>query len=241
MYLKTPKRYTAKGSRRPLLNLHWLWLYLLFPVILIPLVLVWDYRDSLRDLMGKFIDQHPVVLYNAPTPTPTALPSNCAQQLGDTFSAGHIKKALDLLQCVAQGAPNNPNVYNLVAQQLIFRSYATNDAMLKEAVAAGQQAINANPEIPDGWVSEALALDWSGKPQEALGYALRASDLNDKDPMVTVVVAEIYSDLQKDDQANKMVDDAIDAAKAAKPLNRAALANAYYVKPQLLLSSDGKE
>src|SRR5258708_2477253 len=241
MYLKTPKRYTAKGSRRPLLNLRWLLLYLLFPVILIPLILAWDYRDQLAPWIGDKVKQINVSLPLAPTPTATALPSNIGEQLGTDFSTGKINQALDLLQSVAQVSPNDPTVYNLIAQHLIFRSYSTNAAMLKEAVAAGQRPINAAPEIPDGWGSEALVLDWSGKPQEALGYVLRATELNDKDPMAMVVMAEIYSDLQKDDQANKMVDDAIDAAKAAKPLNRAALAHAYYVKAQLLLSSDGKE
>src|SRR5258708_23860570 len=38
-----------------------------------------------------------------------------------------------------------------------------------------------------------------------------------------------------------MIDEGIPAAKAAKPVKRPAWVHAYYVKAQLLLSSDGKE
>src|SRR5258708_26227265 len=148
MYLKTPKRYTAKGSRRPLVNLRWLWLYLLFPVILIPLILAWDYRDQLAPWIGEKVKQVNLSLPQAATPTATALPSNIGEQLGTDFSTGKINLALDLLQSVAQVSPNDPTVYNLIAQHLIFRSYSTNAAMLKEAVAAGQPAVTAAPPIP---------------------------------------------------------------------------------------------
>src|SRR5258708_22355571 len=120
MYLKTPKRYTAKGSRRPLLNLRWLLLYLLFPVMLIPLILAWDYRDQLAPWIGDKLKQVNLSLPQAATPTATALPPDIGNQLGTDFSLGKINQALDLLQSVAQVSPNDPNVYNLIAQNLDF-------------------------------------------------------------------------------------------------------------------------
>jgi tetratricopeptide (TPR) repeat protein len=243
MYLRTPKRYTAKGSRRPLLNLKWLWLYLLVPVCLLPLVLAWDYRDSIQAPINQFFVDHPLNFFQMPTPTPTELPKDIGPSLKDAFSAGHIGKAISLLSSISDATPNDIVFHGLLTQLLVLRSYGSNKPMLSEAIKAGQNTINADPEVADGWIAEAMALDFAGSPQQALSYILRASEIAERNPLVMAVMAEIYSDLGKYDQASKLIDEAITAAKAKNPLDRLALSHAYYVKAQILISTaaDGKE
>src|SRR6184192_861802 len=104
MYLRTPKRYTKKGMRRSLINLRWLWLYLIAPVILIPTVLVWQMRDSIGPQIGDWVSQH--VKINQPTPTPTIPPQNYQQLLRDAFTSARLNRAVDLLK---QFTADNPN------------------------------------------------------------------------------------------------------------------------------------
>jgi tetratricopeptide (TPR) repeat protein len=237
MYLRTPRRYTPKGQRRRSINLRWLWLYILVPVLLIPLVLAWDYRDVLRNDIDAWIRSHPVDL-NPPTPTATIAPKDYARILSDAFQSGRIDKYISVLKSFAtEVAPNDASVSSVLAQLIILRSAYSSDpnpAKLEEASQIGQQAINANPEVADGWIAMALVLDWSNKPQEALPYALHAKDFDDKNPMMLAVLGEIYHDLKRDDVAIKLIGQAIAAAQTANPINRAALSHAYYVKAKIL-------
>ncbi len=239
MYLRTPKRYTEKGKRRSLINLRWLWLYILVPVILIPALLVWDFRDQLRPIIGNMI---PTIVINPPTPTATIPPKDYANLMSNAFQVGDINAAITLLKgFTAEVAPNDVTLHSLLAQLIVLRAYGGDPVKLDDARTAAQRAINANPEAADGWVTTALVLDWSSKPQEALPYALRAKDLDDKSLMVQAVLAEIYHDLQKDDLATKLIDDAIKVAKSDPKVNKAALSHAYYVKGLIVSNTDGKE
>jgi tetratricopeptide (TPR) repeat protein len=247
MYLRTPKRYTAKGQRRRLLNLRWLWLYLVAPLILIPSVLAWQFRDQLIPRVGEAVGRVHISI-NEPSPTPTIPAQDYQTLLRDAFQTGRMGKAVELLKSFAQVVPNDPGVHSLLAQLLVLRGAYSGDpdpALLNEAYEVAQQAINANPESSDGWITMALVLDWSNKPQQALPYALRAKDLDadGKSIMVQAVLAEIYHDLQKDQLAEPLIDKAIKSAKGANPINRAALAHAYYVKARILYdtSSDGSQ
>ncbi|MCC7448288.1 MAG: tetratricopeptide repeat protein [Anaerolineae bacterium] len=238
MYLRTPKRYTEKGKRRSLINLHWLWLYILTPVVLIPALILWDYRDEIRPIVGQMI---PTIVINPPTPTATIPPKDYAQLMSNAFQVGDINTAITLLKGFTMDvAPNDVTLNTLLAQLIVLRAYGGDPVKLADALTAAQRAINANPEVADGWITMALVLDWSGKPQEGLPYALRAKDLDEKSLMVQAVLAEIYHDLEKDDLATKLIDDAIKVAKSDPQVNRAALSHAYYVKGLIESNSDGK-
>src|SRR5258706_5845699 len=205
MYLRTPKRYTAKGQRRRLLNLRWLWLYILAPLILIPSVIAWQYRDELIPRVGEIVGSVHIAI-NQPSPTPTIPAQDYQNLLREAFDTGRIGKAVELLKSFVQVAPNDPGVHSLLAQLLVLRGAYSGDpdpALLNDAYEIGRRAINANPESSDGWITMALVLDWSNKPQQALPYALRAKDLDSdgKSIMVQAVLAEIYHDLQKDQLA----------------------------------------
>src|SRR5436190_22345332 len=104
MYLRTPKRYTKKGMRRNLINLRWLWLYLIAPVILIPSVLAWQMRDTIGPQIGDWVSQH--VKFNQATLTPTIPAQNFQPLLRDAFTSARLNKAIELLK---QFTASNPN------------------------------------------------------------------------------------------------------------------------------------
>ncbi len=244
MYLRTPKRYTKKGSRRSLLNLRWLWLYLIAPVILIPSVLAWQFRDDLSQRVSQLVGRVHIAV-NAPTPTATIPAQDFQKLLHDAFQSARMNRAVDLLKQFTDSVPNETTFHSLMAELIILRgaySGSADPAVLDDAYQAGQRAINANPESAEGWTAMALVLDWSNKPQDALPYVLRAQDLDPSSLMAQAVLAEIYHDLQKDDLAQQIIDKAIKSAKGANPINRAALAHAYYVKARILqdTGADGK-
>src|SRR5260221_1380805 len=146
MYLKTPKRYTAKGSKRSLISFRWLWLYLLAPVILIPAILAWDFRDQLSSGIGQQISRLGIGKPGLPTITPRpTLAEDPAKALQSAFETGKINKAITILTTLGDLAPNEVGVHSLVTQLLVLRSYSENLQMLTDAETAGQQAINANP------------------------------------------------------------------------------------------------
>src|SRR5450432_1699475 len=238
MQLRTPKRYTTKGSRRSLLNLHWLWLYILAPVILIPTVLIWDFRAPIGDAVGNWVGHTLTNAQSVPTVTPApTFTGDPAVIIRTDFSAGRVNNGISTFESLTDFAPNQVGFPSLAVQFLVLRSYSTDHAKLDEAAKMAERAINADPEVGDGWLAEALVLDYSGQPQEALAYALHARDFDAKNPMLIAVTAEIYHDLKNDDQAAKLVDTAVAAAKAAQPVDRAALTHAYYVKSQILEST----
>jgi tetratricopeptide (TPR) repeat protein len=232
-YLKTPKRYTAKGSRRPLLNLRWLWLYLLAPFIIIPSVLAWNMRDQLSKDVGIWVKN----AFPTPIPSITPLPTLAGDprsELVSSLNAGRINKAIDVMRVIASSVPNDAGIRVSISEMLTLRSHGTDTKLIDEGIAAAQEAINANPESPAGWGALALALDWSGQPERALGYILQARQIDNKNPMLMAVNAEILNDLKKYEQAAKLIDEAIETARSAKPIDIVALSHAHYVKATIL-------
>src|SRR5262249_7779409 len=114
MYLRTPKRYTAKGRKRNLINLRWLWLYLLAPFILIPALVVWNYRDELGNDLANSIGR---IELNPPTPTPTIAVPVYTQLLGNAFVSGRLNQAVALLKnYTVDVTPNDPSFHSLLAE-----------------------------------------------------------------------------------------------------------------------------
>jgi tetratricopeptide (TPR) repeat protein len=258
MYLKTPTRYTPKSRRRRALNLRWLWLYILVPVLLIPLVLAWQYQEPVRQWIETQLNDFPARL-NPPTATPPLPPSGYAQRYRDAIQNGRLSAAVEALRGLAEVQPNDVEAHFRLAQMIILRGAYGSDTtpeLLEDANKAAQRAISADPEVADGWIAQALVLDWSGKPQEALPYALRARDISnrsaDKNPMAQVVLAEVYYDLGKGDLAITLLDEVLgtsgkpaqlatqDATGGTATINRPALAHAHFVRAKILRESDGK-
>ncbi len=226
MYLRTPKRYTAKGSKRPLISLRWLWLYLLAPVVVISAALAWDYRADLSQAINIAANKLPIPRPFAPTATATLPPTDLVARINQTLESGSINDALDAMRAYSDSVPNETKWHATLAQTLIMRAHG-DSALINRARQAGLAAINANPEAVEGWVSYALVLDWADQSQQALSYALRAKDMGDSTGMSSAVLAGIYFTLGDIKQASTLADEAIKTNQN--------LAYAYYVKGQIAL------
>lgn len=228
MYLKTPKRYTArqhKGQRRSIISLRWLWLYLLAPVVIVLSALGWVNRDSISQQVTNATGHIRLPNFNAPTPTATLPAADLLASIQTGLQGGDFNAALEAMNAYNSANPNDSKYYTAYARILALHSYTNDATTIKAALAAGKAAINANPEIADGWASEALALDWANQSKLALIYALRAKDFNDPTGFSAAVLAGIYNSLGSSDQADTLASEAI-------KLNP-DLAYAYFVKGQI--------
>src|SRR5258708_35008224 len=143
MQLRTPKRYTPKGSRRPLLNLRWLWLYILIPIILIPLVLIWAFRAPISDSVGQWIGH--VINISKPVPTITPAPTftgDPVAMLKSDFGTGRVNKAITLLKSLTDFAPNQIGFPSLAVQFLVASSHIAAQHKLAESGISGRDPTN---------------------------------------------------------------------------------------------------
>lgn len=241
MYLRTPKRYTAKGRRRYLLNLRWLWLYILFPVVLIPLLLLWNARAEISQSISEWTARNIKININPPTPTPTIPAPDLRASFEAYIKAGNMNNAISTLGSLADVSPNDLAVHTLLTQMILFRGDPDDARRHEAALAAAQGAVNANPEAPEGWIVMGMALNSSGQPRAALAYLLRARDLDAQNPLLLAVLAEAYNDLDQVDQAEDLASRAIEAAQGTEPLNIAALAYAHIVQGNIASRESGDE
>jgi tetratricopeptide (TPR) repeat protein len=223
MYLHTPKRYTTRGRRRRLVNLRWLWLYLIAPPVIIAAALAWNFRGDLSKWVGDRANSIRID-FNAPTPTATLPARDLEARIQLLLGNGSLNDAIDAMRSLGEAQPNETTWHTALAQTLILRS-RQDPKLIQQAADAGQQAINANPETADGWATMALVLDWSSQPQKALAYALRARDLGDAGGMAQAALAGIYVSLGD----YKLAASTADEALKTNP----NLAYAYYVKGQI--------
>lgn len=225
MYLRTPKRYTQRGRKRNLLNLTWLWLYLIAPPIIIGSALAWNFRADLSRQIGDWAGKNirPPSLFQ-PTPTATLPAKDLEVRILTALENGSINDALSALISFTASVPNDRAYHNVLAETLIMRN-PTDPRQRKQAYDAAQSAIAASPETPEGWISMALVLDWSDDSARALSYALRARELGDTTGMASAVMGGIYVSLNDFPQATKLADEAI--------RQNPRLAYARYVKGQI--------
>src|SRR5579862_1470411 len=161
MYLRTPKKYSGRDSRKRLISLRWLWLYLLAPVVIIGAVLVYDYRDQLGpQLVDPIVNNLPKINFNAPTATPTIPGPLLRNKFASALQSGNVQQAIDTLNELKDLEPNNVTMYSLLTRLLTLRLYTFDQtdlaspivkAQLDAAINAGKATIDANPEAPDGW------------------------------------------------------------------------------------------
>lgn len=234
MYLRTPKRYTKRGRKRGLINLRWLWLYLIAVPIIGMSALAWNYRADLSNQVGMWVTKNikPPQLF-APTPTPTLPAKDLEVRILTTLENGSINDSLTAMQAYITSLPNEREYHALYAQTLIMR-YQNDPAKRSQANTAADSAINASPETPEGWAVKALVLDWNDDSQKALAYALRAKELGDESGLAQAVMAGIFVTLNDFKQASSLAD----AAMKQNP----NLAYPRFVKGQIAqYSGDPKE
>lgn len=241
MYLRTPKRYTRRGSKPRLISLRWLWLYLLAPVVIVVSALAWDFRDSLSQQINNAIAHIKLPQLNAPTVTPTLPAADLEARILSALQNGDLKAALDNMNAYSDSNPNDVKWHTILTQMLTMRAYGNEPQTGPQAaVDSGLTAINANPEVADGWAAEALALDWNTQAvdlkreeQQALTDALHAKDLGDPSGMADAVLAGIYFSLGKTQDAGTAADNALKA--------NPNLAYAYFVQGQLAAANGDRD
>jgi tetratricopeptide (TPR) repeat protein len=239
MYLRTPKRYQSK-RRVFLFNWKWLWLYLIAPVIIIPATLAFNFRDSLSNTIGAWVGSNVRIGVVVPTVTPTIPSADLTQIYADSLRSGKMNNAISALGGLLDNAPNDVAMHAMYVRLILLRGDPTDPLRALRAREAAQKAINANPEQPEGWILMALAVNETGNPNAALPFALRARDFNAQDPVLLAVTALIYNDLERFDQATDAAEQAIEAAKATRPLNTFAVAYAYWVQGVILSTINGE-
>lgn len=239
MYLRTPKRYTARGRRARVFNLRWLWLYLIAPPIIVLSALAWDYRATLSGLIGNWTARNVKIELSRPTPTPTIPASDLTRTYTEAIRAGRMDSAISALSALGDVSPNDPALFSTLTRFMLFRGDPDDEDRIRKAYEMAQMAINANPESAEGWIMTALTLDKLGEPAAALPYALRARDLDEDNPLLLAVTAEVYYDLGQYEEASDLVDQAIEKAKAASPIVPFHLMYAHWVNGLILLDQSG--
>src|SRR5215470_6130786 len=106
MYLRTPKRYTRRG-RPGLINLHWLWLYLLTPIVLLVALLAWNFREPISQKIADWSKDKVKINLNPPTITPTVPAEDLLTQENDNLKAGNIVKVIGILDQLMNLQENN--------------------------------------------------------------------------------------------------------------------------------------
>lgn len=237
MYLRTPKRYRP-GRRRQLRLVSG---RTLIALLLIPLVayvgwLIWEHREQVRSTVLPEVEGvvQAVQTQVAPRPTPTATPDLVVAQAGcvNAYRQGELEVAIEHCTQLAEGYPNDVQLYYQLAHMLIITSnFGRDAARMRDALHYAERTINASPEAPHGWAIRARALDWLGDYGGALASALHARALDPSFAPTYAFLGEIYQDLGQYDVA-------LDYLEQALELDTSGLAVADTFRNQGLLYSN---
>lgn len=210
MYLKTPKRYTRRGQRRPLFSLKRVGLWLVTLLLIFVGVGIYENRASIFPVVQSKIDEvvtnisgH-VATMTAPTPTPTPDPAGRLEQANNLWKQGSLEQALDIYQEILPAMPNDVTVHYNVTLGLIVEGH------FEDALAAAESTVTANPFASDAWAIRAWALEWNGKYGESIASSLQALDIDPKNARAMAFLAEAYLDVNQNDRALETVNKALD-------------------------------
>ncbi len=238
MYLRTPKRY-----RRQRRQLHLFSGRAVVTLLMIPLIgaigwYLWDHQEQFRSSVVPHIEgfRDSMQTQVAPAPSPTATADLVSAQAGcaSAFQQGQTEIAIEECKVLAEGRPNDVDLYYRLTYMLVTTSsFGRDTARLDEALAYAEKTINANPEKPQGWAIRAMALDWRGDPEKALASALQAKALDEQFAPTYAFMGEIYHDLDQNEMALTYLDRALE-------LDTAGIAVAYTFRTRgLIYSSQG--
>jgi tetratricopeptide (TPR) repeat protein len=96
----------------------------------------------------------------------------------------------------------------------VTSSSGQNTQRINEAIEIANQTIAANPESPLGYAVRAMALDWSGQFNLALGAVERALEIDPNSIIAKAHLANIYRNLGQGDLAQEVILEAIAAVQA---------------------------
>ncbi len=231
MYLKTPKRYSAKRRKRYLLSYRRIGFWLLALVFIFGGWYVYRERSTLAPIVSTraealYYDGSELVsTLTAPTPLPTENPLNLVSRADANWSGGRVEDAMvDYTQAV-ESLPNDVVTHYRYTMALII------EGRYVEAVEAAEDAITADPYSSEAWSVRALAQVRAGDPGSALASGQHALQLNPENASAYAFLTEAYLDLNQIERAREAAQQAID-------LNPNS-ADAYYARAQVTWLADG--
>ncbi len=157
-----------------------------------------------------------------PTPTPTRFAQSYASEGDAQFEAGKLDAAITAYQEAANVDPTNAEVWAKLARIQTYSSalLTTDDEQrdrLQEGLDSADKAVELAPDDSAAHATRAFVLDWNsnsilfGEDQaadyllEAEQEAVRAIQLDNKNPLALAYYAEILVDEQKWNQAEQYV------------------------------------
>lgn len=206
MQIRTPKKYQGV-QRRNIIGCRRLLFYLIIIVLIaggIGILLNRDQfapivQDALYDIIGELEDRAATMA--VPDPTPTADPRNKLIEASNYWLQGALGEATDLYREIAPSLPNSVEVFRRIALGFII------GGQYEQAVQFGERAINADPFSAEAWAIRAWALDWAGRPTEALSNALYSLELDPDNGRAQAYLAEIYLSLGQPERGESIVNE----------------------------------
>jgi protein O-GlcNAc transferase len=153
-----------------------------------------------------------------PTPTPTRSAQSYRQEALILYSLGDVTGALVAYGKALELSPTDADLITSRAELLVLRE------RFDEAIAACDGVLALNAEDSQALATKAQALDWQGKPGEALEYARDAVEADSRNAFAFAILAEVYADLGSPlarDTAQRAIELAPDSAIAHRNLGYA--------------------
>jgi tetratricopeptide (TPR) repeat protein len=197
------RRYRGRRRRSP-----WLLAILIAPVLVVGVYLLATRTAFFENPFDPF----------PPTPTPTRSAISFLAEAEDHYQAGRFRPALEAYERVAALEPANDEAFRQQAWIQIMLGHS------KEGIELAQQAVKLDGSALNKAIL-AMALDWSGRYDEAIEIALEAVD---QEPLLAeahAILAEIYADKNNWERALEEAEKAVEL----EPNNAIALRNLGYV------------
>ena len=210
MQIRTPKKYRGLQRRRVLSCRRLLFYVVVLGLIALGIAILLNQRtlapivqQAVLDTIARLEDQAATMAVPPPTATPD--PRNKLIEADNYWQRGALSDALDIYLDLAAALPNSVEVFRRSAIAHISRDQP------EAALEIAERAINADPYSADAWSIRAWALDWSGKPGEAVSSALHALELDPANSRATAYLAEAYFGLGQIDRAENLASDLLEA------------------------------
>ncbi len=169
----------------------------------------------------------------------TGLHADIKNRAIEALKQGNIETAISLLSAIHDPQADDVKPLSMTVRVMLDHLYVVDvtdfqmpsiKAKMDAALHTADLAIQANPNAPDGWAMKALALNWAFRSDEAQTIAVNARQLAPNNATTIAVQAEIATQLREYDEGLSLVKDAMLQAKSSTPVNKGALARAYYIK-----------
>lgn len=168
-----------------------------------------------------------------PTPLPTRAAMSYLEEGDAQFTAGNLTAAILAYQEALRMDPNDAQTWAKLARIQTYSSafLITNDeksARLREALESATKAVGLAPEDSTARAIRAFTLDWNANSNfhsseevqdfliEAENEALIAQQLDNSNPLALAYFAEILVDQQKWNQAELIINQALELPSAAQ-------------------------